>query len=81
MKKCILSSSFLKPWGIVILGISLIFPGRALAYLDLYTGSYFLQLLLGGLFGVIFALKIYWKKIRAFFTRRFPAKDHDDSKS
>ena len=42
----------------------LIQPQTVLAYLDMYTGSYLLQLLLGGIFGLLFAIKIFWKKIK-----------------
>ena len=42
----------------------LISPQAAWAYLDMYTGSYLLQLLLGGIFGLLLAIKLFWKKIR-----------------
>ena len=38
-------------------------------YLDPGSGSYLLQLLLAALLGAGFAIKIYWKKIVAFFRR------------
>ena len=38
-----------------------------LAYLDPGTGSLFLQLLLGGIAGLVVILKLYWHKILAFF--------------
>lgn len=81
MKNCILTSIFMKPPFITFLGIGLVLPDCALAYLDLYTGSYFLQLLLGGLFGVLFAVKIYWTKIKEFFFRLFSVKNNDDRQS
>ena len=37
-----------------------------LAYLDPGTGSLFLQLLLGGIAGLVVILKLYWHKILAF---------------
>ena len=36
-------------------------------YIDPGTGSYFIQILIGVLAGGLFALKIFWKKIVAFF--------------
>ena len=44
---------------------------RADAYLDAGTGSYVIQLLVAGFFGFLFALKVFWKRIRAFLSRLF----------
>jgi hypothetical protein len=63
---------------VVVLG----FSESALAYIDPAAGSVFLQLLLGGVAGVIVVLKLYWHKFIGFFRRnpqeeseRFPADD------
>ena len=53
--------------------VGLILPRRSLAYLDPGTGSYMLQMLLALLVGGAFALKIFWKRIVAFFKRQPPA--------
>jgi len=37
-------------------------------YLDPGSGSFLIQLLLAALIGSAFAIKVYWKKIKAFFT-------------
>lgn len=37
-------------------------PSRAAAYIDPSTGSYVLQLLLAGLLGALFALKVFWNR-------------------
>ena len=37
------------------------------AYLDPGSGSYLIQLLLGGLVGALFIIKAYWGRIRSFF--------------
>ena len=37
-------------------------------YLDPGSGSFLLQLLLAALLGGAFAIKIYWKKIKALFS-------------
>jgi len=55
--------------------IFLILPQNAVAYLDLYTGSYFLQILLGGIFGFLFVIKIFWKKIKTFCNKIFSRKN------
>jgi len=47
---------------------------RAYGYLDPGTGSYILQLLIGALFGAMFTMKIFWRKIKNFFTHLFPKK-------
>lgn len=44
-----------------------IFPEHALAYVDPGSGSYMLQILLAFLFGALASIKIFWRKIRAFF--------------
>jgi hypothetical protein len=37
-------------------------------YLDPGSGSFLLQLLIAAILGGAFAVKVYWKKIKAFFT-------------
>ncbi len=49
---------------IVVLSI----PSTASAYVDPGTGSYFLQILIAGLLGAAFAVKLYWRKIKRFLT-------------
>ncbi len=46
-------------------------PGRARAYLDPGTGSYLFQILIAGLIGGLFAIKIFWVKIKGFFLGLF----------
>jgi len=41
------------------------------AYLDPGSGSYLLQLLIAGLFGALFVIRLSWKRIKAFFGRLF----------
>lgn len=43
----------------------------AYAYLDPGSGSYACQLLLGGLVGTIFLLKLYWHRIRSLLSSFF----------
>ncbi len=42
-----------------------------LAYLDPGTGSYVIQLLIAGLMGAAFLVKLYWGKIKSFFVKIF----------
>jgi hypothetical protein len=44
-------------------------PGTAYAYLDPGTGSYLVQLLVAGILGALYLVKIYWNKIRDTFKR------------
>jgi len=40
-----------------------------IAYLDPGSGGLLLQLLLGGVAGIGVLLKLYWKKIRSWFSK------------
>ena len=42
---------------------------RPLAYLDPGTRSFILQMILAGVLGIAVAVRIYWKKIIAFFRK------------
>ncbi len=58
----------------VILLLSIfIFIGyrNSYSYIDLGSGSYFFQILIATLFGVLFTVKTYWKKIKIFLTNLF----------
>jgi len=46
----------------------------ALAYIDPGTGSYLFQLFLGTLLAASVVVRVYWRSIRSFFSRRA---DHD----
>ena len=41
----------------------------AYAYLDPGTGSYIFQLLLAGIVGFAFVIKVFWSRIKGFFTK------------
>ena len=48
--------------------LALVFaPLKGYAYLDLGTGSYMLQILVATLIGGVYAVKIHWQKIKAYF--------------
>ena len=42
----------------------------AYAYLDPGSGSMLLQLLLGGVTGVVVIVKLYWQRVKSIFHRR-----------
>ncbi len=52
----------------------------AYAYLDPGTGSYILQLIIGFLFGALFTVKIYWRKVKTFFVKSFLKKSQNVKK-
>ena len=49
----------------------LTFYRDAYAYIDPGTGSYFLQIIIAGLLGVAFAIKVFWKNIKTFLSSLF----------
>jgi hypothetical protein len=52
---------------LVLLFLTVGLSQRTYAYIDLGTGSYLLQFLLAGLFGMIFSAKSLWAKVRNAF--------------
>ena len=57
--------------------ISTVGMTRPLAYLDPGSGSYLLQLLIAALLGGLFALRMYWGRIKSFFRRGSDREDSD----
>ena len=58
--------------------VYLIFTHNAHAYLDPGTGSYIFQILIAVIAGSLFAIKIYWIRIKGFVTFLFSKKKKDD---
>jgi hypothetical protein len=58
--------------------ISPILLQLAYGYLDPGTGSYVLQLLIGGLLGGLFAVGLFWKRVLAFVRRIFTSRKSGD---
>lgn len=50
----------------------------AFAYLDPGTGSMVLQMLIAGLLSALFAVKMFWLRIKSFFTGEKLSIDKDD---
>ncbi len=63
---------------IVAFGTMLFSASPAYAYLDPGTGSMILQALIGGIVGGMIAIKVYWQKIKGFFS---DSKNEPDDKS
>jgi len=62
--------------GVVFVAVflTLSLQASALAYLDPGTGSYILMMLISGVVGAAYAVKLYWKRISA---RLFGRKDDE----
>ena len=59
---------------IVLAGaLMLIFARSASAYLDPGTGSFILQILLAGLVGAAFTVKVFWRSVKRFIFGLFSA--------
>jgi len=56
---------------ILVALLQVIFTPPAHAYLDPGTGSYIFQLLIAGVVGLAFVIKVFWGRIKGFFTRLF----------
>jgi hypothetical protein len=59
-------------------GLIWLCPDDAHAYLDPGTGSYVLQLVIAALLGAAFALKVFWLRIKGFFSNLVSKKHKDD---
>jgi hypothetical protein len=56
----------------ILLGIGLVLiPHTAHAYLDPGTGSYILQMIIAGILGAAFTIKMFWIRIKGFFEKMF----------
>ncbi len=64
---------------VVLVGLLFfILTDHAHAYIDPGTGSYVLQLIIAGLLGAAFAVKIYWKRIKALLSNLFSGEAKQD---
>ncbi len=58
--------------GLILLVVAVfLFPMQAHAYLDPGTGSYFIQIALAAIVGALFAVRLFWGRIKAFFQKLF----------
>jgi len=68
--------------GAVLLAALLIHPfllfSNAHAYLDPGTGSYIIQMLVAGLLGAAFAVKLFWIRIKRFVSGVFSRDDRNN---
>ncbi len=66
---------------IMVITLLLILPAPSFAYLDPATGSMIIQGIIGAIAGLLVAVKLYWQKIRSFFSRTKPSDATDDKNS
>ena len=58
-----------KTIGAFLIGIILVQPDYALAYIDPSAGGLLVQILLGGIAGIGVLVKLYWGKLTKFFRK------------
>jgi hypothetical protein len=51
---------------------SLVVIPTANAYIDPGSGSFIFQMLVGAALGISFGVKVFWRRIRSFFSRANP---------
>jgi hypothetical protein len=56
--------------GILLVYLTIFAIPPVYAYIDAGSGSFLFQILIGGLLGAAVAVKAFWRRIWAFFTRR-----------
>ena len=63
---------------LVIFGFAfLVLPGDVHAYLDPGTGSFMIQILIGGVLGSIYFIRLYWAKLKQFVMSFFSKKTNE----
>jgi hypothetical protein len=55
-------------------------PYKAYAYLDPGTGSYLFQLAIAAILGGLYAIKVFWKNIKTFFTNIFSSEGKSEKR-
>jgi hypothetical protein len=56
----------------------MVFPKRIFAYIDPGTGSFIIQMLIAVFIGISFAVRGYWKKVKAFLSGVFKKNSGDE---
>jgi len=51
--------------------VAVAFTQNSFSYIDPGTGSYIFQMLIAGFLGALFALKIFWSRVKLFFMNIF----------
>jgi len=66
---------------VLIVLIQIMTASTAYAYIDPGTGSYLFQMLIAGLLGSAFAIKMAWRNVKTYISQIFSsnAGDHDSN--
>jgi hypothetical protein len=56
---------------VIAILVTIVFAQNSFSYIDPGTGSYIFQMLIAGLLGALFALKIFWGRLKLFFINLF----------
>ena len=56
---------------VVVLLVCWVLSRKAYAYIDPGTGSYIFQMMIAFVVGGLFAVKLFWKKIKGYFNELF----------
>lgn len=69
-----------RPQAVPLLSLAAIvlWSAPAHAYIDPGAGSMFLQLVVAAIAGGLWTLKVYWQRLKGFFTRVSPSEGDDD---
>lgn len=70
-------SSLILFFGLLFFIDTLAAPSSASAYLDPGTGSMALQLIVAGILGALFTLKMYWRRTKSFIAGIFKRNNSD----
>ena len=70
---------FLKALALLLV-LCAIFPISVLAYIDPGSGSLLLQVLIAGLLGLAFTLRLYWRRLKNFLGRFLSGSTRDDKR-
>lgn len=65
----------------LILGYSLVPIPVANAYMDPGSGSFIIQMLIGAMLGAAVAIKVFWRRIVGFFSRKRRTEDQDSDRA
>ena len=64
-----------RPEFLLIVLVAMMLPTPSMAYLDPVTGSIVWQIAVGGLLAAAATIRMYWSKIRAFFSKKDDSHD------
>lgn len=61
-------------WSAVLVSLFVLASGSVTSYIDAGSGSYIFQLVVGAFVGVALAVKVFWRRIRAYLGAKLSRK-------